>query len=301
MRLSTIRYLCLLLVFFSITNMSYGYCEGAMHYIYPRSQSVDDARRSDVIYLMHEALKKTEYKYGPFVLMPVDGAMNYKRAIQMIHEEDLITVAWFDTTKQLEQTLLPVLIPIQKGIVGYRVLLIRSEDKGKFVDIDTVDELRQYKNGLVSGWINEGVMKANELPYVTGINYEDLFKMLDVGRFDYFSRGIVEAFTELEDRDEAFPNLMVEENILLHYDKPMYLFTSKERPELNKRLHEGLMMLIEDGSYEKIFCKFHGDSIRKTNISERVKIQLKNNLLLSSAPKNKKFWFSPAENACKPH
>jgi len=279
--------------------MSYGYCEGAMHYIYPRSQSVDDARRSDVISLMHEALKKTEYKYGPFVIMPANVNANYKRAIQMIREEDRITVAWFDTTKQLEQTLLPIFIPIQKGIVGYRVLLIRSEDKDKFVDVGSVEELRKYKNGLVSGWVNEAVMTANELPYVTGINYEDLFKMLAVGRFDYFSRGLVEAFTELEDRVEEFPDLMVEQHIVLHYEKPMYLFTSKKRPELNKRLSEGLMMIIEDGSYGKIFCRFHGESIRKANLSERVFFRLKSDLLLPSAPKEKKFWFDPYKNSCQ--
>lgn len=296
MRLSINRSLCLVLVFFSIANMSYGYCNDVMHYIYPRPQSVDDARRSDVIYLMREALKITEQKYGPFVLMPANVDVNYKRAIQMLREEDRITVAWFDTTTQLEQSLLPVFIPIQKGIVGYRVLLIRSEDKDKFVDINTVEELRQYKNGLVSGWVNEVVMTANELPYVTAINYEDLFKMLAVGRFDYFSRGLVEAYTELEDRGEEFPNLMVEESILLYYEKPMYLFTSKKRPELNKRLNEGLLMLIEDGTYKKIFCKFHGDSIRKTNLSERMTIQLKNKLLLTSAPKEKKFWFDPIKD-----
>ncbi|OUR71869.1 hypothetical protein A9Q78_08635 [Methylophaga sp. 41_12_T18] len=281
--------------------MSYGLCDEAMQYIYPRPQSVDDARRSDVIYLMHEALKRTEYKYGLFVLRPADVDVNYKRAIQMIRKEDRITVAWFDTTKQLEQTLLPVLIPIQKGIVGYRVLLIRSEDKDKFVDIDTVEELRQYKNGLVSGWVNEAVMTDNELPYVTSINYEDLFRMLAVGRFDYFSRGVVEAYAELEDRIEAFPNLMVEKHILLHYAKPMYLFTSKNRPVLNKRLTEGLLMLIEDGSFEKIFCQFHGDSIRNANLNERVNIQLKSNLLLPSAPTDKKFWLDLTVNSCQQH
>ena len=281
--------------------MSYGHCDEAMHYIYPQSQSSNDNRRSDVISLMHEALKITEDKYGPFVLEPADVNVNYKRATQMLRKEDRITVAWLDTTEQLEQTLLPVLIPIQKGIVGYRVLIIRSEDEEKFVDIDTVEELRQYKNGLVSGWVNESIMNVNELQHVSAINYEDLFKMLAAERFDYFSRGMVEAYTELEDRSEVFPNLMVEKHILLHYAKPMYLFTSKNRPVLNKRLNEGLMMLIEEGYFEKIFCQFHGDSIRKTNLSERIQIQLKSHLLLSSAPKDKKFWFEPTTNTCQQH
>ena len=281
--------------------MSYAHCEEAMHYIYPQPKSLIDHRRSDVISLMHAALKATEDKYGPFILKPADVSANYKRVIQMLRKEDRITVAWLDTTEQLEQTLLPVLIPIQKGVIGYRVLIIRSEDEEEFSNVDTVDELRQYKNGLVSGWVNEAIMNANQLQYVSAINYEDLFKMLAAERFDYFSRGMVEAYAELEDRDKAFPNLMVEQHILLHYAKPSYLFTSKKRPELNKRLNEGLMLLIEDGSFEKIFCQFHGDSIRKTHLSERIQIQLKSNLLLSSAPKDKKFWFDPAKNTCQQH
>ena len=301
MRLSIRSALCTAIFFFASFNMSYGHCDEAMHYVYPQPKSLIDHRRSDVIALMHAALKATEDKYGPFVLKPTDVSANYKRVIQMLRKDDRITVAWIDTTEQLEQTLLPVFIPIQKGVISYRVLIIRSEDEEKFSDIDTVEELRPYKNGLVSGWVNEAIMTANGLQYVRAIYFEDLFRMLTVGRFDYFSRGMAEAYEEVEDRAEAFPNLMVEKHIVLHYDKPMYLFTSKKRPELNKRLNEGLMMLLEDGSYEKIFCQFHGDSIRKANLSERVFFRLKSNLLLSTAPKDKKFWFDPFKNSCKQH
>ena len=48
--------------------------------------------------------------------------------------------------------------------------------------------------------------------------YDSIFKMIDLGgRIDYFSRGVMEAFMEVEERKHQCPNLAVEKNVLLVY------------------------------------------------------------------------------------
>jgi len=273
--------------------------KGVMTYVYPNKISKNDHRRSEVITLMRLALDKTEQEYGPYILEVSKNLTTEQRTIERLINSDEITVAWLDTTQALENKLLPVLIPIQKGIVGYRLLLIHHDNIEKFENINSIKQLQQYKNGLSDGWVNKGIMLENNLPFETGQNYEGLFKMLAVKRFDYFSRGVIEIFQEIEQRKQSLPSLFIEQNIALYYDKPSYLFVSKQKPRYAERMYKGLMALIEDGTFDKIFCQVNGEAIKKSRLSERHIIKLKSQLLLTSAPKGEKFWFNPNNNVCQ--
>jgi len=270
----------------------------SMVYVYQKKLSEDDVRRSEVIMLIKEALKRTEDTYGPFVLKPASVAASVNRTAHMIKNGGEVTVAWLDTTKQLEDILLPILIPIQKGIVGYRILLIRKENQEKFYHVKNIDDLRSLKNGIGLGWINEDVMKLNDLPYEVTPSYEGLFRMLSASRIDYFSRGVVEVFAEFDARSDTHVDLSVEKSMAFFYHKPSYLFTSRNHPKLNARLREGLEELMEDGTFDKMFCEANGDSIRRARLDKRTIIKLDSNLLLSTAPKDSHFWFQPENPIC---
>ncbi|NYZ69521.1 hypothetical protein H0A36_26235 [Endozoicomonas sp. SM1973] len=272
-----------------------------MVYIYPKPHSATDTRRQEVIALILEALNRTEAKYGKYILKPSSDYINELRVIDLLKksENQLVTVAWLDTTKTLEEDLLPVYIPIQKGIVGYRIFLIRKEDENKFSKVKSIEDLRKYTNGLGHTWVNRDIMELNNLPYISSPTYEGLFHMLNSKRFDYYSRGINEAFPELEARKNLLPELIVEKKLALHYTKPSYLFTSKQNIKLNNRLYEGLSILLKDGTFDRIFCEVNGDAIRKTNLKERTIIKLKSPFLFKTTPiERKELWFSENNQVC---
>ncbi len=290
----------------SLLNLFIGFCcsqgfpeKGVMRFIYPNKLSTHDHRRLEVITLMRLALEKTEKEYGPFILQASKTIATESRTIERLINLDEITVAWLDTTIGIEKKLLPIFIPIQKGIVGYRLLLIHRSNAHHFENISNIEQLRRYKNGLGHTWVNKEVMEKNNLPYQSAPNYEGLFKMLVAKRFDYFSRGVIEIFQEFEQRKQMMPELLIEPNIALYYDKPSYLFVSKQKPIYAERLYKGLIILIEDGTFDKIFCQFNGEAIKKSRLSERHIIKLKSQLLLASAPKDKKFWFNSNNNVCQ--
>ncbi len=275
---------------------------GPLIVIYPKGQSSIDTRRKEVVELIRLSLQKTEKTHGPFILKPANYVINPLRQVADIkkNQKDHINIVWIDTNKKIEKELLPIYIPIQKGIVGYRVFLIRNDSKNKFTKSMTLDDLQKLSNGIGLGWMDQGVFELNKLNYVIGYNYEGLFKMLSAKRFDYFSRGINEAFPELEDRKKLYPDMSVEQNIALSYRHPIYLFTSKQRVDLHDRLETGFNMMIKDDSFNKTFCKYNKSSIEKANLRNRKIFKLEYHLPIpESVEKRRELWFDPMVDICQ--
>jgi hypothetical protein len=261
----------------------------------PAPESKDDKRFDYAIELLKQALQKTENSDGPFKMAPAEE-MNVGRAIKFLAngKVERVNVIWTTSSENRENSLLPIQIPIRKGLLGYRIFLIKKQDRDKFSAIRTVDELKKLKVGQGQVWNDVKIFKANGFGLVTGSDYEGLFEMLIRGRFDYFSRGINEALNEYEVRKELLPDLFVEETILLYYPWPKYFFTSRKNPELAERIERGLRMMIEDGSFDEYFMKYHQKDIERANLKNRRVFKIHNHLLPSTTPfDQKELWFDP--------
>ncbi len=118
--------------------------------------------------------------------------------------------------------------------------------------------------------------------------------MLINERFDYFPRGIYEAYPEYEGRKEKFPDLFVEETILLHYPYPCYSFVNINNVRLADRVERGLNMMIEDGSFDELFFESHQEIIEKSNLKGRRLFEIENPLLPATAPLDRtELWYDP--------
>ena len=264
---------------------------------YPKGKSSNDIRDLDIIEILHTALQKTQTSYGPFSLQPSRFTMSSLRAHTELKTGDKIDVIFETTNERFEQMFIPIRIPIRKGILGYRIFLIRKQDQNRFSEIDTLDELKALTVGQGKGWSDVKLLEDNGFQVVTGGNYEGLFKMLALGRFDFFSRGINEAASEYNARQAKLPDLWVEESILLYYPFPKYFFVSKRNPQLAKRIEKGLSIMISDGSYDRIFLKYHGDIIKSAKLNERKLFTIENKLLPLTVPLDRKeLWYNPFSN-----
>ena len=260
---------------------------------FPAPESNDDTRFDYATELLRKALEKTEKSDGAFMMKPA-GKMNVGRAFGFLEEGRIVNVGWSSPTIEREKKFIPILIPINKGLLGYRVFLIRQQDREKFSNIKTVEQLKKLKVGQGHVWNDVKVFKANDFKVVTGPEYEGLFDMLSAERFDYFSRGINEAPKEYDERKTRLPNLFIEESILLYYPWPKYFFTSKKTPELASRIERGLRMMITDGSFDKHFMAYHQKDIERVKLKDRKLFKIDNPLLPLSAPiNNHELWFDP--------
>ncbi len=274
-------------------------CKEEMVYIYNAPESSLDVRYQYQWAILQEALEKTRKKYGEYRLEKSKPMTEIRQVSEMLRKSNQLTVMYLDTKPELEQQLIPVRIPVDKNLAGYRIFMIRGEDKDKFKNIETVNGLRKFTYGLGLGWIDVEILRANRFKVVTGSSYEGLFEMLVNKRFDIFLRSVVEVLEEYNSRKQKFPDLYLEENILLYYPLPMYFWfqNSKEGKKLAERVREGMLSMIEDGSYDRIFYKYQHEKIEKLKLSKRKIFKIENPYLVPETPfKDKRLWYDPLKD-----
>jgi hypothetical protein len=199
--------------------------------------------------LLRLALEKTRASDGPFEIRHHDQPMSGPRQFAELKNNGAINVLWDGSDARREAELLPVRFSLLRELNDYRLFLIRRGDQPRFSAVRTLAELSRFTAGAGEGWPSTAVLRANGLPVVTSIGYEQLFVMLGAGRFDYMPRGVYEAWFE----QRQHGGLAIEEGLFLHYRVPFYFFTSRDNPALADRIERGLRAAQADGSFERLF------------------------------------------------
>ena len=221
--------------------------------------------------------------------------MPEERILINLKNKNNLSIIRATSTIELEKNYLPVRIPLLKGILGYRIFLIHSKNQDKFATIRSIDELKKMTVGQGRGRSDVELLIKNGFNVVVGDEYETLFKILIAGRFDYFSRGINEAFDEYLHRKNLYPDLLVEKTICIQYPFAEYFFFNKDDLRLASRVEAGLKIMIKDGSFDQIFDKYYKDIIIKADLSKRKIFKINNPLLPSETPLYiKEYWINPA-------
>lgn len=119
------------------------------------------------------------------------------------------------------------------------------------------------------------------------------------GRISYFSRGLNEAFSEVQTRENILKNITVEKNIVLVYPFAMFLFVSPKEKKLSEYLTKGFELAYKDGSFTKFFYNHPKikKSIEDSNLEKRTRIEIANPFLTpQTAEIAKKFWHGKFTN-----
>lgn len=233
---------------------------------------------SPAIYnLVRLALRKTP-EYGPYTLVR-SQEISQGRALHELasgRSTGLVEIANVATSVTREKVLTPIPVPVDGGLLGFRVCLIEPEKVDRFKGVESVADLRRanIRIGQGSHWPDTPILKANGIEVVTHARYEILFGMLRNDRFDCFARGISEVLYDI--RREKADDLVVEPGLLLAYPMPSYLFVGKNDHETAQRLQLGLERAIEDGSFGRYLDKWFGRAIEELNLEDRAVIALEN-------------------------
>ncbi|MGL4206779.1 MAG: substrate-binding periplasmic protein [Aeromonadaceae bacterium] len=216
------------------------------------------------------------------------------RGLLLLKEKRLDVVS-MPTTVEREEAMRPIKIDIMRGILGYRVLLIRKEKQADFARVTKMADLRQFTLGFGSQWADLPILQKNGLNVISSPQYENLFTMLAKGRFDAFPRGLNEAWNEVAERQQSLPELAVETELALYYPNPVYFFVNSQDGALARRLQRGLDKALADGSMQRLFMRYHAGSIARSNLAQRRLFMLNNAQLPSGTPFPDTSWWLPAE------
>lgn len=237
---------CLLLLAFSATAVIAVENTGASQIRVPKPRSVHDVSHQYYMELLHKAAAGRPL---PDIL-PV-AEMEQGRAVRELQKGQIIDLFWMGTDRDKEQQLRAIRIPLELGLMGFRMLTIQRNQLEKFSQISNLQQLHKLTACQGLSWPDTKILQQAGLKVLTSPVYENLFKQVNAGRCDYFPRGLHEGQTELRERAALYPGLMRYPDMMLHYPFAIYFFTGKQNEALAKWVEQGLQLMINDGELLK--------------------------------------------------
>jgi hypothetical protein len=245
--------------------------------------------------LLELALNHTRSTDGPFKMVHFGdslGKITQSRSIVLLKTGEVDVLA-FGSNQEREAELRPIRIDLLRGMLGYRILLIRKEDEAKFAALD-LGTLRQHISlGFNSQWADLAILTGNGFKVVTTDGYDNLFYMLAARRFDAFPRGLNEAAQEIDDRKQQLPTLTMEKTLALFMDYPAYFWVRKDNAALADRIERGLKLSLADGTFRQLFTQYYAKEIAQVRREKRRVLKLRNPLQPEGSPAPDTSWWWP--------
>lgn len=270
-----------------------GLSEEIPYLILPRAKASSWEQESYYHGLLHLILTRTEKEFGPCRIDQTDEVLTRLRSAVLIDRQQGVDLLWGTATIEREKMLRSIPIPLLKGLMKHKILLIHPDDQEKFSAIHNAEQLQQLRAGLGSDWPDVTVLRNSDIPVVTSSNYEALYKMLAARRFDFLPRGANQILSEV--RHNADMHILVEKDLVLIYPAPVYFYVSHDNEALARRIETGLRSMIADGTFDKYFYKHPMviEVMESLNLKGRRPIYLHNPLLPEGAdPEEDDQWLS---------
>ena len=286
-RPSLLNTLALILLLFLTGKANYSVA-ATWNIHYAQTSGVHNANNSYPLQVLGLALGQTGVKYR---LIKSEKVMLRGRAIEQLRANREINVIWSMTNKEREEELLPVRIPIFKGLIGVRLFLVTDDYADLMSPVRSLDELRRFSPIQAEDWADVKILQANGFDVVTAADHPDIYRMLANDGASFFPRSIVEVWRELE--GEQMPKaLKLESNLAVQYPAATYFFFNKKNVVLANLVQTGFERAIANGKFDTLFMRFHEEYIKKAKLDKRQVYQLGNPLLPERTPLDRKeLWF----------
>lgn len=275
--LQIVRFFLSVILLMAITSVPITYAN--YQFIINHSESNLDHRYQYTYDLLQLVIDATNADFGQASLEVSDVIMSRNRILRELQDGQTINVIAEASSLEWNTKLIPIKIPIRKGIQGFRVFIIQKKNVKSLAQITSIMQLTSLKTGSGSQWSTKVAMQQAGFEVIESVQYDSLFNMLSKGRFVTFGRGVNEAYQELEQFNLQYPNLVIDENILLHIPLATYFYVSPNKPHLAQRIEVGLRRIINNGEFDRLFYKRHCDFLRKSKMNQRLIFKIDNPLI----------------------
>ncbi|POZ60432.1 substrate-binding periplasmic protein [Chromobacterium alticapitis] len=244
--------------------------------------------------LLQLALDHANTGHADYRVDQIDSTLTSQSRLEAMLRAGAVDVLALGPNQERLAELQPVRVDILRGLLGYRVLLIRKADQARFRQLSPSELKRQIRFGFNSQWADVAILQANGLTLVTSPSYPNLFAMLSNKRFDAFPRGVSEFAKELASYGHAYPDLGVDDSHALFMRYPVYFWVRKGNAELAKRIEDGLNLALRDGSFKKLFQQYHQPEIQLLKQERRSVLYLENPMFPGPPLPHEYSWWLPS-------
>ena len=190
-----------------------------------------------------------------------------------------ISIFWMIESEQRNKQFIPIEVGLTNGLISKRILFIKKGDQHLYNNVDSLEDFRKLNltGGMGEKWFDTKVWKANHLKYKEQSGeWKSIFRMIPAGRdYHYFSRGLNEIIVE----SKEYPDLAIEENLVLIYDRDYRFYLSKSGKnaggKYKKVIEKALKKAEINGLIDKLVMKYWGSHFQTLNYDRRIKINLK--------------------------
>jgi len=249
----------------------------AFDIVHPRVRTGGEAHAAFALAVLELAMKTANV---PYTIRQADVAMERGRALAELAGGNSINLLWTSMDSRAESGLNVVRIPVNRGLIGYRLFVIRKDRQPEFDRVDNLADLRRLTAGQGLGWVDTDILLDAGLKVETS-STDTLFAMTRAGRVDYYPRGLIEAFPEMEARSRTDPELTVEKRLLLKYRSDFIFYVARRDPALASTIERGFTAAYRNGSYLRLF-NTHPDiqnALTQARLRERRVIEVDNRYL----------------------
>ena len=263
-----------------------------------KTQSEYDVRHDYYTSLLQKALIKGA-KGREVPQLQETTFMTQGRAAYELNHGDLIDVFWMGTSVEREQQLRAIRVPLARGLIGYRRLIVHAEHRAQFESITKLEDLKNLTACQGHDWPDVDILRAAGMKVSTSPGFEVLYQQLAAKRCDYFPRGYFEANSELKERAQLYPQLQNHDSLILYYPYAIYFFVKKDNETLAQWIEQGLEKMIDEGELldhmKNHPLTSHVFPLDTLNKSRRI-IYISNPLLPADTNySNSRYWFQPSD------
>ncbi|MCX9157732.1 hypothetical protein OPU71_16525 [Niveibacterium sp. 24ML] len=244
---------------------------------FPGGDTPEDKRWDFVLEILALALQKAPGKDNEADrIIRLPAQMQARRIAELSAGELDVAVAVGSKELQ-EKPVLFIPLPLQRGMLGWRLLMANAAGAAKLAKVNSIEELRPLRLGFVRTFADYPAMHMNRLTVIDGADYQGMFRMLSAGRMDYLSRGVGEVFDEHATLlARGVRGIEIDPHLALHYRADWFFIVSPRRRDLADRITRGLELARLDGSYERAFQRHFGPILARARLDERLVIELIN-------------------------
>lgn len=236
-----------------------------------------------IVSLLEMALANHAYQLEHVPVHP-----HQQRTLLKLSKGD-VDIHWGMTSPDRETIATAIPIPIFKGLIGKRIALINEQRQPEF-SATTDDKFKLLTAVQGHDWPDTKILAQNGYRVKPFAHYPAMFTMLSRGQVDYFPRSVIEIQDELAEFNKL--GLAIEQYHLLSYPAAFYFFVNKNKSELAIALESGLLAMVSDGRFDKLFYDYFANTLAELKLDERVEHQLKNDYFPDAAIlDNKALWY----------
>ena len=248
------------------------------------------------------AMEKSRPQYGDYRFEGVPSDASTLRALSDVVQNsypNLVLEMGYEDKLTENGDLTYIDLPVDGGIVGYRVCYLNPAIQQKITSTTTLDDLRKYTVGQGVGWADTEIFRHNGFKVIEVDRFPALFRMVAAGRIDLFCRGanqIIEDSYELNalegsSKTKSLTKLIVDQTFVLVYPLPRFFYLHSKNKLAKERITAGLKIAHADGSLRKLWDKHYKASVDFVHLEQRQIIYLENPLLKNLPTDYKQYFF----------